>query len=216
MKNFLVKMSCFKYSMLFIVFFIWCGQSMAQNRKMIIRSMSCKNKVWAIRNVSSLKKALVISNEVLNTMDSLYRENLFETNSEGSRLDAFRHIYWMYSLASEIGIEKSRRIGLIYEDYNQYVFSVRSCSGYDFAGRLMDEYNNELGLYLFSKMRVREKEEVFEEIMNLISRGCARIVAKDKLQRSLDVNDNVIPESEWKSQWNNNRCLIKSNKVICE
>ena len=202
--------------MLFIVFFIWCGQSMAQNRKMIIRSMSCKNKVWAIRNVSSLKKALVISKEVLNTMDSLYRENLFETNSEGSRLDAFRHIYWMYSLASEIGIEKSRRIGLIYEDYNQYVFSVRSCSGYDLAGRLMDEYNNELGLYLFSKIGVREKEKVFEEIMNLISRGCARIVAKDKLQRSLDVNNNVIPESEWKSQWNNNRCLIKSNKVICE
>ena len=209
-------MSCFKYSMLFIVFLIWCGQSMAQNKKMIIRSMSCKNKVWAIRNVSSLKKALVISKEVLNTMDSLYRENLFETNSEGSRLDAFRHIYWMYSLASEIGIEKSRRIGLIYEGYNQYVFSVRSCSGYDFAGRLMDEYNNELGLYLFSKMGVREKEEVFEEIMNLISRGCARIVAKDKLQRSLDVNNNVIPESEWKLQWNNNRCLIKSNKVICE
>ena len=202
--------------MLFIVFLIWCGQSMAQNRKMIIRSMSCKNKVWAIRNVSSLKKALVISKEVLNTMDSLYRENLFKTNSEGSRLDAFRHIYWMYSLASEIGIEKSRRIGLIYEDYNQYVFSVRSCSGYDLAGRLMDEYNNELGLYLFSKIGVREKEKVFEEIMNLISRGCARIVAKDKLQRSLDVNNNVIPESEWKSQWNNNRCLIKSNKVICE
>lgn len=209
-------MSCFKYSMLFIVFLIWCGQSMAQNKKMIIRSMSCKNKVWAIRNVSSLKKALVISNEVLNTMDSLYRENLFETNSEGSCLDAFRHIYWMYSLASEIGIEKSRRIGLIYEDYNQYVFSIRPCSGYDLAGRLMDEYNNELGLYLFSKMGVREKEEVFEEIMNLISRGCARIVAKDELQRSLDANNNVIPESEWKSQWNNNRCLIKSNKVICE
>lgn len=209
-------MSCFKYSMLFIVFLIWCGQLMAQNRKMIILSMSCKNKVWAIRNVSSLKKALVISNEVLNTMDSLYRENLFETNSEGSRLDAFRHIYWMYSLASEIGIEKSRRIGLIYEDYNQYVFSIRPCSGYDFAGRLMDEYNNELGLYLFSKIGVREKEKVFEEIMNLISRGCARIVAKDKLQRSLDVNNNVIPESEWKSQWNNNRCLIKSNNVICE
>lgn len=189
---------------------------MAQNKKMIIQSMSCKNKVWAIRNVSSLKKALVISNEVLNTMDSLYRENLFETNSEGSRLDAFRHIYWMYSLASEIGIEKSRRIGLIYEDYNQYVFSVRPCSGYDLAGRLMDEYNNELGLYLFSKIGVREKEEVFEEIMNLISRGCARIVAKDELQRSLDANNNVILESEWKSQWNNNRCLIKSNKVICE
>lgn len=209
-------MSCFKYSIFFIVFLVCCNQLMAQNKKMIIQSMSCKNKVWAIRNVSSLKKALVISKEVLNTMDSIYRENLFETNSEGSRLDAFRHIYWMYSLASEIGIEKSRRIGLIYEGYNQYVFSVRSCSGYDLAGRLMDEYNNELGLYLFSKIGVREKEKVFEEIMNLISRGCARIVAKDKLQRSLDVNNNVIPESEWKSQWNNNRCLIKSNKVICE
>lgn len=211
-----MKMYRLKFSTLFIVFLIWSSQSIAQNKKMIFRSMSCKNKMWTIKNVPSLKKALVISNEVLNTMDSLYKENLFETNSEGSRLDAFRHIYWMYSLAFEIGIEKSRRIGIIYEDYNQYVFSIRSFSGYDFAGRMMDEYNNELGLYLFSKIGVREKDEVFEEIMILISRGCARIVAKDKLQRSLDRNNNVIPDGEWKSQWNNSRYLIKSNNVICE
>lgn len=209
-------MRYFKFSILFILTLVLCFQSMAQNKKMIIRSMSCKNKVWAIKNVSSLKKAIVISNSVLNTMDSLYKEGLFETNSEGSCLDAFRHIYWMYSLASEIGIEKSRRIGLIYEDYNQYIFSVRSSSGYDFAGRVMDEYNNELGLYLFSKIGERDRSEVFDEIMVLISSGYARIVAKDKLQRSLDKNNNVIPDGEWKSQWNNSRYLVKSNKVLCE
>lgn len=52
--------------------------------------------------------------------------------------------------------------------------------------------------------------------MILISSGYARIVAKDKLQRSLDKNNNVIPDSEWKLQWNNSRYLVKSNKVVCE
>src|SRR5574344_519090 len=68
------------------------------------RSMSFQDKVWAVQNIKSVKKALSISDRVMNTMDSLYKSGLFETNVEGSRYDAFRHVFWMYSLACEIGI----------------------------------------------------------------------------------------------------------------
>jgi hypothetical protein len=120
----------------------------------------------------------------------------------------------MYSLAKEIGIDKSRKIGLMYEDYNYYIFNIKPLSGYDFAGRTMDEYNNEVGLYLFSKIGKQETEEVFENIKDLISKGYAKIIAKDKNQNSLDKNIKIIPEEQWKKEWKNNRYLINSNVVL--
>ena len=84
-------------------------------------------------------------------------------------------------------------------------------SGYDFAGRTMDEYNNEVGLSLFDKIGKQEKEIVIENIKDLISKGYVKIIAKDKNQNSLDKEGNVIKEEEWKSNWKNNRYLINSN-----
>ncbi len=178
---------------------------------MIIRSMSPQNKVWAACHIKIVETALDVSNRVLQTMDSLYKENLFETNCEGSRYDAFRHVFWTYSLASEIGVKAARRIGTIYEDYNEYVFSTKPLSGYDLAGRQMDEYNNEVGLHLYSKIGKRENDMVFAQIKDLIAKGYVKIIAKDSIKRSLDRNNNVIQDSVWQSKWNNDRYLINSN-----
>ncbi|MBO5839051.1 MAG: hypothetical protein J6R06_05185 [Bacteroidales bacterium] len=183
----------------------------AQNTKELFQSMNIQNKIWAVANAKTLTKALDISEKVLQTMDSLYQAKNFETNVEGSKYDAFRHVFWMYSLSSEIGKTKSRKIGVIYEDYNEYVFLTKPLSGYDFAGRTMDEYNNEVGLSLFDKIGKQEKEIVIENIKDLISKGYVKIIAKDKNQNSLDKEGNVIKEEEWKSNWKNNRYLINSN-----
>jgi glycosylphosphatidylinositol transamidase (GPIT) subunit GPI8 len=178
---------------------------------MLFKSIKFQDKIWVTANINNIKKALIVSNHVLVKMDSLYKTGNFETNVEGSRYDAFRHIYWMYNLAKEIGIDKSRKIGLMYEDYNYYIFNIKPLSGYDLAGRTMDEYNNEVGLYLFSKIGKQETDEVFENIKDLISKGYVKIIAKDKNQNSLDKEGNVIKEEEWKSNWKNNRYLINSN-----
>lgn len=90
-------------------------------------------------------------------------------------------------------------------------FLTKPLSGYDFAGRTMDEYNNEVGLSLFDKIGKQEKEIVIENIKDLISKGYVKIIAKDKNQNSLDKEGNVIKEEEWKSNWKNNRYLINSN-----
>ncbi len=191
------------------VFFIFNFNSFSQNRKEIIKSLSLKDKIWVMKNYSSIKKAYKISLCVLKTMDSLNRENFLGGNTEGGKFDAFRHIYWTYSLTKEIGEEKTRRVGEIYENYNRYIFNNSDYSGYDSVSMAMDLFNNEIGIEL-EKSKIADSL-IFNEITNIIFSGKAKIVKKNTLEQSLDENNNVIPEEEWKKKWINNRKLVNSN-----
>lgn len=191
------------------VFFIFNFNSFSQNRKEIIKSLSLKDKIWVMKNYSSIKKAYKISLGVLKTMDSLNRENFLGGNTEGGKFDAFRHIYWTYSLTKEIGEEKTRRVGEIYENYNRYIFNNIDYSGYDSVSMTMDLFNNDIGIEL-GKNKITDSL-IFNEITNIIFSGKAKIVKKNTLEQSLDENDNVIPEEEWKKKWINNRKLVNSN-----
>ena len=162
-----------------------------------------------MKNYSSIKKAYKISLDVLKTMDSLNRENFLGGNTEGGKFDAFRHIYWTYSLTREIGDEKTRRVGEIYENYNRYIFNNIAYSGYDSVSMTMDLFNNDIGIEL-GKNKITDSL-IFNEITNIIFSGKAKIVKKNTLEQSLDENDNVIPEEEWKKKWINNRKLVNSN-----
>ena len=110
---------------------------------MLFKSLSLKDKVWCLKNFHSIKKSLEISNTVLITMDSLSKndKDFYNKNIESGKFDAFRHVLWLYKLSQNIGIEKARRVGQIYENYNQYVFKVNPDSGYDLASKNMDLYN---------------------------------------------------------------------------
>lgn len=191
------------------VFFIFNFNSFSQNRKEIIKSLSLKDKIWVMKNYSSIKKAYKISLDVLKTMDSLNKQNFLGGNTEGGKFDAFRHIYWTYSLTKEIGEEKTRRVGEIYENYNRYIFNNIAYSGYDSVSMTMDLFNNDIGIEL-EKSKIADSL-IFNEITNIILSGKAKIVKKNTLEQSLDENDNVIPEEEWKKKWINNRKLVNSN-----
>lgn len=191
------------------VFFIFNFNSFSQNRKEIIKSLSLKDKIWVMKNYSSIKKAYKISLDVLKTMDSLNKQNFLGGNTEGGKFDAFRHIYWTYSLTKEIGEEKTRRVGEIYENYNRYIFNNIAYSGYDSVSMTMDLFNNDIGIEL-GKNKITDSL-IFNEITNIIFSGKAKIVKKNTLEQSLDENDNVIPEEEWKKKWINNRKLVNSN-----
>ena len=194
---------------LMCVFLLFNFTSFSQNRKEIIKSLSFKDKVWVMKNYSSIKKAYKISLDVINTMDSLNKQNFLGGNTEGGKFDAFRHIYWTYSLTREIGEEKTRRVGEIYENYNKYIFLTKHYCGYDSVSMAMDLFNNEIGINL-GKNKI-DDSLIFNKITDLILSGNAKIVKKNTLHQSLDDNDNVIPEEEWKKNWINNRKLVNSN-----
>ena len=123
----------------------------------------------------------------------------------------------MYKLSENIGVEKARRIGNIYERYNEYIFKINPNSGYDLASMNMDLYNNEVGIYLFLKEGQNKNEEkLFLIIKEIIEKGYVKIVFKDKEYNNLDKNNLIIEENQWKGKWENQRYLINSNSAICE
>ena len=181
----------------------------SQNFEKIYESMKTKDKIWCLNNLSSVLIAKEISEEVMFTMDSLNQISYLGGNSEGGVFDAFRHIYWMYSLSNEIGPKKAKRIGEIYENYGEYMFNNSYMSGYDSVGRVMDLFNNDIGISL-SKEKI-PYSLIFNEIDNILRDGRAKVVKKNDLGESLDIDGNVIQDTIWKQTWQNNRILINSS-----
>ncbi len=190
--------------------------SFTQNKKLLFESLTLKDKVWSLCNINAIKKSLSESKDVLNIIDSLsiFDEKFYDKKIESGKCDAFRHLLWMYKLSSTIGVEKARRIGNMYENYNAYIYKINPQSGYDKASMDMDLYNNEVGIYLY--LKYAKNELIIDYIKQTIEEGYVKIVSKNKDFQNLDINNSVIENKNWKGKWENQRCLIDSNKSICE
>ncbi len=195
--------------LIFLIFALFSIKGYSQDYDKIIESLSFKDKFWVAKNINSVMTAKKVSEEVILTMDSLNKVNFLEGNTEGGLFDAFRHIYWMYNLAGRVGDKKAKRIGLIYEKYNKYLFDNYSYEGYDEAGMQMDLYNNDLGISIADSNFSKQEAIVF--IKNLIFLGKAKVIKKNLKQESLSLKDEVIADSVWKKSWQNERVLIYSN-----
>ena len=198
-----------RFFVYFLMTFLFLNLS-AQKFQKIYESMTFEDKLWVIKNHDKVLRSVDISKSVIKTMDSLDKVNFLGGNKEGGIFDAFRHIYWMYNLSSEVGEECARKVGEIYEGYGEYIFKTTEMSGYDSVGRQMDLFNNELGINL-AKQNIK-KRLVFSEIRKIIKLGKAKIVKKNQNGEDLDINGEIIPTEEWKKSWNNRRVLVNSNE----
>lgn len=199
-----------RFFVYFLMTFLFLNLS-AQKFQKIYESMTFEDKLWVIKNHDKVLRAVDISTSVMKTMDSLDKVNFLGGNKEGGIFDAFRHIYWMYNLSSEVGEECARKVGEIYEGYGEYIFKTTEMSGYDSVGKQMDLFNNELGINL--KKQSIKKRLVFSEIRKIIKLGKAKIVKKNQNGEDLDINGEIIPTEEWKKSWNNRRVLVNSNEI---
>ena len=199
-----------RFFVYFLMTFLFLNLS-AQKFQKIYESMTFEDKLWVIKNHDKVLRSVDISKSVIKTMDSLDKVNFLGGNKEGGIFDAFRHIYWMYNLSSEVGEECARKVGEIYEGYGEYIFKKTEMSGYDSVGRQMDLFNNELGINL-AKQSIK-KRLVFSEIRKIIKLGKAKIVKKNQNGEDLDINGEIIPTEEWKKSWNNRRVLVNSNEI---
>ena len=198
-----------RFFVYFLMTFLFLNLS-AQKFQKIYESMTFEDKLWVIKNHDKVLRSVDVSKSVMKTMDSLDKIDFLGGNKEGGIFDAFRHIYWMYNLSSEVGEECARKVGEIYEGYGEYIFKTTEMSGYDSVGRQMDLFNNELGINL-AKQNIK-KRLVFSEIRKIIKLGKAKVVKKNQNGEDLDINGEIIPTEEWKKSWNNRRVLVNSNE----
>lgn len=201
-----------KKSLILILFLLCFENSFSQNFQKIFFEINTKDKLWIISKPISSLKVKKVTKEVNSILIGKSNGKFLDQDLQGGQIDAFRHIFLIYKLSSEIGIEKARRFGNIYESYNKKVFKTTANSGYDYASEMMDKFNNELGIYLFLKMDKVSDIQIIDEIKKQIIEGNARKISKDGKGRSVGKDFNIIEDSIWKKEWYNQRLLIQTNK----
>ena len=201
-----------KKSLILILFLLCFENSFSQNFQKIFFEINTKDKLWIISKPISSLKVKKVTKEVNSILIGKSNGKFLDQDLQGGQIDAFRHILLLYKLSSEIGIEKARRFGNIYESYNKKVFKTTANSGYDYASEMMDKFNNELGIYLFLKMDKISDIQIIDEIKKQIIEGNARKISKDGKGRSVGKDFNIIEDSIWKKEWYNQRLLIQTNK----
>jgi len=184
----------------------------SQDFKKIFLEINSKDKFFIITKPITSLIVIKIAMQVNSILVNKQSENFLDSDPQGGQIDAFRHIFLMYKLSLEIGIEKARRIGNIYESYNEKVFYKNPDSGYDEVGQEMDKFNNEVGIYLFLKLGIVDDKTLINEIEKEIIKGTARKIYKNNEKRSISIDNMIIEDSIWMKSWKNERVLIQSNR----
>jgi hypothetical protein len=180
------------------------------------QSVSFHEKCWVLFHPFVAKKALRNTRIVLADVDSLKKTGLIGTDMNGGKLDAFRHAYWMATLANSIGKRKSLRLGKAHEKGNYRAFKKHKFEDTilpDSASCEMDLRNNKTGAELISeKSRFGQKKEIQDIIIDALRAGKLSIIKKDKQGNYLFCDGTFIDTNLWKGKWDIPKCLISSDQ----
>ena len=194
---------------LFVAFFMVSAQD--SNLKKF-RILSGPEKCWVIFHPFIAKKVLIISEKARVITKEVLLRMVLEGSGDGDQIDAFRHAFWMASLAQEIGKRRARCLGEKhekgnYKDYKQRRFEDGVIP--DKISSEMDLFNNEIGFEIGIKYTGLDlKSRVVEAVLN----GDCKVVRKDITDNFIDCEGNLIPIENLKGKWENNKCLVWSNE----
>jgi hypothetical protein len=181
------------------------------------KQLSRPEKWWTIMHPFVAKKALKITQNILKVTDSIAYIKTLDGDRNGGQVDAFRHSYWMASLAQRIGWRRALKLGRAHErsnyiDYKKHRLEEGAVP--DKASGDMDLFNNDVGIRFGRKYKDATELEMKIMIVDAVVVGVMKIIKKDSLGNFFDEKNNVIPADSLKEKWNNGKCLVKSNWKI--
>ncbi len=175
--------------------------------------LSRPEKCWVLFHPFKAKKAAKVTREVNAVVDSVRKSGVIGTDNLGGKLDAFKHAYWMASLALEIGGVQALKLGKAHEKGNYLQFkhhSVEDAALPDSISSVMDLRNNEFGVSAVDKCGNVSKLTVQKKIMDGFAMGKLMVIKKDERGNYMTCAGDVIPMNEWKGKWGIPKCLEPS------
>jgi hypothetical protein len=163
---------------------------------------------WAAFKVKKISKRAYL---VYNSPDVKFDLDNF---SNGGKLDAFRHTFFMAAFAQIIKSKKIKKLGLAHErgNYDQFINSVNEDGELaDSLSCLMDLHNNNVGLILGSANKKKTLEELKELVINEITNGACLIMKRDSIGNYLTCNNTLIDLKSRLKKWGIQKCLVSSN-----
>ncbi|MFC2109032.1 DUF6973 domain-containing protein [Bacteroidota bacterium] len=202
-----------KYISIFLFLTTGLQFSHSQSVKKSFSKLSKPEKCWVILHIFKAKCAYKTSLEVERTVDSIQNTILLDQDKNGGQVDAFRHAYWMFRLAQNIGRRSAKTLGKAHEKGNYYQFKKSKLEHGeipDEASSKMDLENNKKALLLFKKYKKANKKKIITLLVSEIKKGSFKILNKDKNGNYLDCKNQVIPTNKLGKTWKNSKCLIPS------
>jgi len=198
-----------------IVLIFLSSQINAQSNWRFFWKQSAPHKMWVLFHLCKAKRASEISFEATRVSDSIAKTDLLDQDKAGGQADAFRHAYWMARLHQKIGKCAALSLGKAHEKANYKTFKKNKFEDGilpDQASKEMDLFNNKVGLGFTKKGISVARNEMINQIINAILKGDLKVIKKDSLGNYLTCDGEIIPPAALGHSWQNNKCLVPSNK----
>ena len=181
------------------------------------KKLSSPEKCWVIFHPFKAKRAKRVTDEVIATIDSISKADKI-VHKTGNQLDAFKHAFWMYSLAEEIGWRSAKSFGIQHEKGNYEFYQQHKLEDGELPDKVsgdMDLHNNAMGLELYKthKKEHLSKKEIIKVVRRAVVEGKMKIIAQSSTGKYLDEKGNIIPKKAYYNLWKNPKVLITSKST---
>lgn len=193
-----------------LIFMSSCSPKLKQSYS----KLSKPERTWVLFHAFKAEKAYIISREALLTTDSIAKENVIGKDINGGQLDAFKHSFWMATLAQRIGKNTALRLGKAHEKGNYQTYKkILLEDGIlpDKAASDMDLFNNQFGAKLGKQHKKSSKQTIINHLLEAIRQGKLRMLKKDDSGNFLDCKGQIIATQTLKGKWINDKCLIPTH-----
>src|SRR5690606_27581918 len=155
----------------FIIFIFFCNACFSS-----IPKLSKYEKRWAIFHPFAAIKVNKISKKCFIIYKQQNIKTELDTFTNGGKLDAFRHAFFMAAYAQKVKVEKLRKLGKAHEkgNYRQFLKSqLEDGERPDSLSCEMDLLNNELGFVIGKSNKKLILEELKNAVISEIKNGKA-------------------------------------------
>ncbi|MBA2611288.1 MAG: hypothetical protein H0U95_04900 [Bacteroidetes bacterium] len=195
----------FKFKILF-VFLSFSAYAIGQKPFKQELWWSAWHPVAALKVKKIHKKAMILFKNDDNKL-------LLDNYTNGGKLDAFRHVFFMAAFSQKINIKKLRKLGIAHEkgNYHQFLKQTKeNDEAPDSLSNVMDLTNNELGFKIGSENKKKTLEELKQEVIKEIKEGKAVIMKRQQNGKYVDCNNKIIDAGIYKGKWFVPKCLVSS------
>jgi len=200
----------------FILIFTYSlSNTYSQSNFQKFKNLSSPKKWWVIYHPFKAKKAFTISHEAKAVADSIRKTGILGKKPSGTKLDAFRHSFWMAYLGKNIGIQAAKLLGKAHEKESYLLYEEKKLEDGtlpDKPSMDMDLHNNEIGLNIIKQNKYISKKDLIEKVIEYVNKGEMLIIKRNHKNRYVTCDGDIISKDSLRI-WNNKKCLVKSNSI---
>ena len=163
-----------------------------------------------VKKISRVCQHFYLSGDLKFKLDSF---------TNGGKLDAYRHIFFMACFAQKVKASKITKLGIAHEKANYQQFKKHTFEFGeipDSLSTIMDLRNNELGVKIGMNQKKLSHKNLDLLVIETIKNGEAYIIKRNSSGVYLNCENQAIDLNNYQGKWSIPKCLVKSNFVYSD